>query len=66
MSYADIVRTGHADREGNPTGEYTYQGGVANKALELLGKVLGIFQPTQETTEVNRNWRRGGTRRGDG
>jgi hypothetical protein len=33
------------DREGNPTGQYTYQGGVANKALELLGKQFGMFQP---------------------
>ena len=32
------------DREGNPTGQYTYQGGVANKALELLGKQFGMFQ----------------------
>ena len=31
------------DREGNPTGEYTYAGQVANKALELLGKHLGLF-----------------------
>ena len=31
------------DREGNPTGEYTYAGAVANKALELLGKHLGMF-----------------------
>jgi phage terminase small subunit len=38
------------DRAGNPTGGYTYQGGVANKALELLGKELGMFQPTQGTT----------------
>ena len=36
------------DREGNPTGQYTYQGGVANKALELLGKELGMFQPKDE------------------
>lgn len=36
------------DREGNPTGLYVYQGGVANKALELLGKELGMFQPTPE------------------
>ena len=33
------------DREGNPTGQYIYQGGVANRALELLGKELGMFQP---------------------
>lgn len=32
------------DREGNPTGEYTYQGNVANKALELLGKQMGMFR----------------------
>lgn len=31
------------DREGNETGEYTYQGAVANRALELLGKHLGMF-----------------------
>jgi phage terminase small subunit len=31
------------DREGEPTGEYTYQGNVANKALELIGKELGMF-----------------------
>jgi phage terminase small subunit len=33
------------DREGNPSGQFTYQGGVANKALELLGKEFGMFQP---------------------
>ncbi len=33
------------DREGNPTGEYQYAGAVANKALELLGKHLGFFEP---------------------
>jgi phage terminase small subunit len=32
------------DTAGRPTGEYTYQGSVANKALELLGKELGMFQ----------------------
>ena len=31
------------DREGEPTGEYTYQGTVANRSLELLGKELGMF-----------------------
>lgn len=31
------------DRAGTATGEYTYQGSVANKALELLGKRLGMF-----------------------
>jgi phage terminase small subunit len=32
------------DREGNPTGEYKYEGNVANKALELIGKELGMFK----------------------
>lgn len=31
------------DREGNPTGEYTYSGAVANKSLELLGRLHGYF-----------------------
>lgn len=31
------------DNKGEPTGEYIYQGGVANKALELIGKHLGMF-----------------------
>ena len=31
------------DREGNETGEYKYQGTVANRALELMGKELGMF-----------------------
>jgi phage terminase small subunit len=33
------------DREGNPTGQYVYQGAVASKALELIGKEIGMFQP---------------------
>lgn len=31
------------DRDGNPTGEYKYAGTVANRALELMGKELGMF-----------------------
>lgn len=31
------------DREGNETGEWTYQGSIANRALELLGKSVGLF-----------------------
>ena len=31
------------DNKGKETGEYTYEGNVANKALELLGKHLGLF-----------------------
>lgn len=31
------------DREGTPTGAYRYRGAVANRALELLGKEIGMF-----------------------
>ena len=31
------------DKQGNPTGEYTYQGSVANRSLELIGKHAGMF-----------------------
>jgi hypothetical protein len=37
------------DREGNPIGEYTYEGGVANKALELLGREFEMFQTKPDT-----------------
>jgi phage terminase small subunit len=36
------------DGEGNPTGEYTFNAAGANKALELLGKHLGIFKEKVE------------------
>jgi hypothetical protein len=32
----------------NPIGQYSYQGVVANKALELLGKEIGMFQMKNE------------------
>lgn len=31
------------DKEGNAIGEYRYEGAVANKALELLGREIGMF-----------------------
>ena len=31
------------DAQGNPTGEYKYNGSVANRALELIGKEQGMF-----------------------
>ena len=43
----------HLDYEGNPTGVYTYQGNVANKALELLGRELGMFAQRQPRDEDN-------------
>jgi hypothetical protein len=39
------------DGDGNPTGEYTYQGNVANRALELIGKELGMFKEKQPGDE---------------
>jgi len=38
------------DREGKETGEYRYEGSVANRALELLGKELGMFKDQSEST----------------
>jgi phage terminase small subunit len=37
------------DREGKPTGEYKQNLNAANKALELLGKELGMFIERRET-----------------
>lgn len=36
------------DREGRETGEFRYEGSVANRALELLGKELGMFIDRRE------------------
>lgn len=44
------------DGEGRETGEYTYQGNVANRALELIGKELGMFIDRKEirhTTDLD-------------
>jgi len=38
------------DREGNETGVFQYAGNVANKALELLGKNVGMFSDKLEVT----------------
>lgn len=32
------------DHEGNPTGEYKFNASGANKAIELIGKHLGMFK----------------------
>lgn len=36
------------DPEGNPVGDFKYEGSVANRALELLGKELGMFIERRE------------------
>ena len=38
------------DKNGNPTGQYTWNGAVANRALELMGKELGMFVDRQKYT----------------
>ncbi len=43
------------DAEGRPTGVYTYQGAVANKALELLGRNIGMFKDERAPVQVNVN-----------
>jgi phage terminase small subunit len=42
------------DSQGQATGEYRYEGNVANKALELLGKHVGLFEGKQ-TEEAKPN-----------
>jgi hypothetical protein len=46
------------DRDGKPTGEYRYDGNVANRALELLGKQQGMFIDRHEVGQPNEfaNW----------
>lgn len=41
------------DNEGKPTGEYRYEGTVANQALGLIGKEIGMFsgQPNEQKAE---------------
>ena len=41
------------DDKGNVIGEFGYQGSVANKALELLGRHLGMFPTRAEHTGAN-------------
>ena len=60
---AEIIVSGRGDKEGNdkerkPTGEYRYDGNVANRALELLGKQQGLFIDRHEVGQPNEfaNW----------
>lgn len=41
------------DSEGRETGEFTYEGHVANRALELLGKEIGMFVDRTENVNFN-------------
>jgi hypothetical protein len=40
------------DSQGRPTGEYKWDGSVANRALELLGKECGMFVERTENRNV--------------
>jgi hypothetical protein len=46
------------DKERKLTGEYRYDGNVANRALELLGKQQGMFIDRHEVGQPNEfeNW----------
>lgn len=44
------------DSEGNTIGEYRYDGSVANRALELLGKELGMFIDRSINENANTNY----------
>lgn len=43
MQYREVL-----DKDGKPTGEFRYEGQVANKSYELLGKAIGIFVDRQK------------------
>lgn len=57
MSNADRAMQSESikDADGKETGEYKYDGTVANRALELLGKELGMFVERSENTHVVRD-----------
>jgi phage terminase small subunit len=38
------------DPKGNPTGKYEWNGSVANRGLELIGKHLGMFRENMDVT----------------
>jgi|SRR5579872_581121 len=40
------------DAQGRPTGQYTWAGSVANRALELMGKELGMFADKSEANHT--------------
>jgi methyltransferase-like protein len=44
------------NEDGETIGEYQYQGSVANKALELLGKEIGMFVDRTISENVNTNY----------
>ena len=53
MQAEPVMRFDHDKKEMVETGEYQYEGAVANRALELLGKHIGLFPDRQELTGKN-------------
>lgn len=49
MVAVPVMEFDHDSKQMVETGEYTYQGNVANKALELIGKHRGMFVERSET-----------------
>ena len=50
-----MQRVAVLDSEGRETGEWKYEGNVANKGLELIGKELGMFVEKTEAVVEMRN-----------
>lgn len=44
------------DKTGHPTGEYQYEGSVANRSLELLGKHLRMFGDEKPAGVLVERW----------
>lgn len=42
------------DRDGNETGQYQYEGAVANRALELIGKHRGMFSERSLSLDLSK------------
>lgn len=40
------------DKNGNPTGEYVFDSSGANKATEMLGKMIGAFETDNKQKQV--------------
>ena len=53
MQVEEVKVFNHSTKELEGTGEYVYEGAVANRALELLGKHIGLFPDRHEHTGKN-------------
>ncbi len=53
MQAEPVMKFDHEEKRMIETGEYQYEGSVANRALELLGKHIGLFPDRHEVTGKN-------------